>query len=119
MAQERTCLWDLKAKEESLQAQLDKAITDHVHMCTTFKMELQESAKCCEEMMAQHDDAKAQWSALEAELIGMEGHLQTVLDERDRLEEKSTNLESNIQCAFSMQRYLESQLKDRLAKSSI
>jgi len=112
-------LRDLKAEEESLQAQLDKAIADQVRMHTTFEMELRESAKCCEEMMAQHDDAKAQWSALEAELIGMEGHLQTVLDERDRLEEKSTNLKSDIQHAFSMQQYLKSQLKDGLAKSSI
>ena len=119
MAQERACLRDLEAEEESLRAQLDKAIADQGRMRTTFEKELRESAERSEETMAQLDDANAQWSALEAELDGMEGRLQTVLDERDRLEEKNTNLESDIQRAFSMQRYLESQLKDRSAKSRI
>ena len=119
MAQERARLRDLEAEEESLRAQLDKAIADQGRLRITFETELRESAERFEESRAQLDDAKAQWSALEAELDGMEGRLQTVLDERDRLEEKNTNLESDIQRAFSMQRHLESQLKDRSAKSGI
>ena len=119
MAQERARLRDLEAEEESLRAQLDKAIADQGRMRTALETELRESAERDEESRAQLDDAKAQWSALEAELDGMEGRLQTVLDERDRLDEKNTNLESDIQRAFSMQRYLESQLKDRSAKSGI
>jgi chromosome segregation ATPase len=119
IAQEQARLRDLEAEEESLRTQLDKAIADQGRMRTTFETELRESAERYEESRAQLDDAKAQWSALEAELDGMEGRLQTVLDERDRLEEKNTNLESDIQRAFSLQRYLESQLKDRSAKSRI
>ncbi len=41
-----------------------------------------------------------------------------MMDEKDALEANNTNLESEIQRTLSMRRYLESQLKDRFAKSS-
>jgi chromosome segregation ATPase len=113
MAQEQRRLRDLEVESDSLRAQLDKATADQRRMRTTFETELRESAEHLEESRAQLDDVKAQLSALEAEFDGMEGRLETALEEKDVMEAKNTNLESEIQRNFSIQRYLESQLKDR------
>jgi chromosome segregation ATPase len=117
IAQEQRRLEGLEAESDTLRAQLDKAIADQKRMRTTFEMELRESAQRLEESRAQLDDVKAHLSALEAEFDGMEGRLETALEEKDVLEAKNTNLESEIQRAFSMQRYLESQLKERSVQS--
>jgi chromosome segregation ATPase len=117
IAQEQRRLRDLEVESDSLRAQLDKATADQRRMRTTFEMELRESVEHLEESRAQLDDVKAQLSALEAEFDGMEGRLETALEEKDVLEAKNTNLESEIQRAFSIHRYIESQLKDRSAAS--
>ncbi|KAI0294920.1 hypothetical protein BC826DRAFT_1104398 [Russula brevipes] len=118
MGRLRERLRDLEADDDSLRAQLDKAITDQKRVRATFETELRESAERCEASRAQLDDVKAQLSALEAEFDGMEDRLQNSLEEKDALEAKNTNLESEIQRAFSMQRYLESQLKDSAHESA-
>jgi chromosome segregation ATPase len=117
IAQEQRRLRDLEVESDSLRAQLDKATADQRRMRTTFETELRESAERLEESRAQLDDVKAQMFALEAEFDGMEGRLETALEEKDVIEAKNTNLESDIQRTFSIQRYLESQLKDRSATS--
>ena len=108
-------LRDLEAEANSLRAQLDKAIADQKRMRAIFEAELRESAERYESSRAQLDDVKVQLSVLETEFDGAERCLQNALEEKDTLEAKNTNLESEIQRAFSMQRYLESQLKDRSA----
>lgn len=119
IVQERGRLRDLEAEDDSLRAQLDESVADQRRMRTAFETELRGSVERYEESRAELDDVKAQLSALEAEFDGMENRLQIALEERDALEAKNTNLESEIQRAFSMQRYLESQLKDRLANSRL
>ena len=109
-------LRDLEAESDSLRAQLDKAIADQKRVRATFEAELRKSAEGYEASRVELDGVKAQLSALEAEFDGVDGQLQNALEEKGALEEKNTNLESEIQRAFSMQRYLESQLKERLAK---
>jgi predicted nucleic acid-binding Zn-ribbon protein len=79
----------------------------------SLEAELRKSTERFEASRAELDDLKAQLSALEAEFDGVEA--QNAL-EKGALEEKNTNLESEIQRAYSMHRYLESQLKDRSAK---
>jgi len=110
IAREQRRLRDLEVESDTLRAQLDKAAADQRCMRTTFETELRDSAELLE-------DVKAQLFALEAEFDGMEGRLETALEEKDVLEAKNTNLESEIQRTFSIQRYLESQLKDRSAVS--
>jgi chromosome segregation ATPase len=110
-------LRELQAEADSLQAQLDKAITDQRRIRATFEAEFRESVERHEALGTERDDVKAQLNALEAEFDDAEARLQTALEEKDALEVKNTNLESEIQRAFSMQRYLESQLKDRCEKS--
>jgi chromosome segregation ATPase len=110
-------LRELQAEADSLQAQLDKAIVDQRRIRATFEAELRESVERHEALGTERDDVKAQLNALEAEFDDAEARLQTALEEKDALEVKNTNLESEIQRAFSMQRYLESQLKDRCEKS--
>jgi chromosome segregation ATPase len=109
-------LRELEAEAESLRTQLDKAIVDQKRVRATFEAELRKSAERYEASAVELDGVKAQLSILEAEFDGVDGQLQNALEERGALEEKNTNLESDIQRAFSMQRYLESQLKDRSAK---
>jgi chromosome segregation ATPase len=106
-------LRDLEAESESLRAQLDKAITDQKRVRASFEAELRKSAERYEASTVELDGVKTQLSVLEAEFDGVDSQLQNALEERGALEEKNTNLESDIQRAFSMQRYLESQLKDR------
>jgi hypothetical protein len=79
----------------------------------SLEAELRKSTERFEASRVGLDDLKAELSALAAEFDGVEA--QSAL-EKGALEEKNTNLESEIQRAYSMQRYLESQLKDRLAK---
>ncbi|KAH9982962.1 hypothetical protein BGW80DRAFT_1247656 [Lactifluus volemus] len=105
-------LRELQAEADSLQAQLDKAIADQRRIRATFEAEFRESVERHEALGTERDDVKAQLNALEAEFDDAEARLQTALEEKDALEVKNTNLESEIQRAFSMQRYLESQLKD-------
>ena len=109
----------LQTAADSLRAQLDKAIADTKRMRTAFETELRESAERCEDARAQQDAAQTQLSSLEAEFDDLETRLQTAMEEKDALEAKNTNLESEIQRTLSMQRYLESQLKDRSAKSQL
>jgi chromosome segregation ATPase len=110
---------DLQTKANSLQTQLDKAIADQKRIRATFEAELRESVERHEASKAERDDVRARLATLEAELDDMQVRLQTVLEEKDTLEAKNTNLESEIQRTFSMQRYLESQLKDRSVKSGL
>ena len=109
-------LRDLEAETDSLRAQLDKAVSDQMRVRASLEAELRKSTERFEASRVELDDVKAQLSALEAEFDGVEGQLQSALEKGAALEEKNTNLESEIQRAYSMQRYLESQLKDRLAK---
>lgn len=109
-------LRDLEVETESLRAQLDKAVSDQMRVRASLEAELRKSAERFEASRGEIDDVKAQLSALEAEFDGVEGQLQSALENGAALEEKNTNLESEIQRAYSMQRYLESQLKDRSAK---
>ena len=106
-------LRDLEAEADSLRAQLDKAVSDQMRVRASLEAELRKSTERFEASRAELDDLKAQLSALEAEFDGVEA--QNAL-EKGALEEKNTNLESEIQRAYSMHRYLESQLKDRSAK---
>ena len=117
MDQAQGHLRDLQAEASSLRVQLDKAMADHKRIRATFEAELRESIERYEASNAQRDDVKVQLSTFEAELDDMEARLQAAVEEKDALEVKNTNLESEIQRAFSMQRYLESQLKDRSVKS--
>ena len=107
---------DLEVETESLRAQLDKAVSDQMRMRASLEAELIKSAERFEASRVEVDDIKAQLSALGAEFDGVEDQLQSALDKEAGLEEKNTNLESEIQRAYSMQRYLESQLKDRSVK---
>jgi chromosome segregation ATPase len=109
----------LQTEADSLRAQLDKAIADTKRMRAAFETELRESAERCENAGAQQDAAQAQLSSLEIEFDDLETRLETAMEEKDALEAKNTNLESEIQRTLSMQRYLESQLKDRSAKSRL
>jgi len=109
-------LLDLEAETDSLRAQLDKAVSDRISVRASLEAELRKSTELFEASRVELDDLKAQLSALEAEFDGVEGQLKNALEEKGSLEEKNTNLESEIQRAYSMQRYLESQLKDRSAK---
>jgi len=109
-------LRDLEAETDSLRAQLDKAVSDQMRVRASLEAELGKSAERFEASREEVDDVKAQLSALEAEFDGVEGQLQSAFENGAALEEKNTNLESEIQRAYSMQRYLESQLKDRSAK---
>ena len=111
--QERVQL--LQTEADSLRDQLDQAIADTKRMRAAFEAELRESAERFENARAQQDDAQAQLSSLESECDDLETRLQTAMGEKDALEAKNTNLESDIQRTLSMQRYLESQLKDRSA----
>ena len=104
---------DLEAEKDSLRTQLDKAVSDQMRVRASLEAELRKSTERFEASRVELDDLKAQLSALEAEFDGVEA--QSAL-EKGALEEKNTNLESEIQRAYSMQRYLESQLKDRSAK---
>ncbi len=112
-------LRDLEVEIDSLRAQLDKAVSDQICIRASLEAELGKSTERFEASRVEVDDVKAQLSALEAEFDGVEGQLQNALGEKGALEEKNTNLESEIQRAYSMQRYLESQLKDRSAKSGL
>ena len=103
---------DLEAETDSLRAQLDKAVSDQMRVRASLEAELQRSTERFEASRVEIDDVKAQLSALEAEFDGVEAQNDL---EKGALEEKNTNLESEIQRAYSMQRYLESQLKDRSA----
>ncbi|KAI9452533.1 hypothetical protein BJY52DRAFT_1292136 [Lactarius psammicola] len=109
----------LQTEADSLRAQLDKAIVDTKHMHTAFETELQESAERCDDARAQQDAAQAQLSSLEAEFDNLETRLRSAMEEKDALEAKNTNLESEIQRTLSMQRYLESQLKDSAHESAV
>jgi chromosome segregation ATPase len=109
-------LRDLEAETDSLRAQLDRAVSDQTRVRASLEAELRKSAERFEASRAEVDDVKAQLSALGAEFDGVEDQLQSALEKGAGLEEKNTNLESEIQRAYSMQRYLESQLKDRSAK---
>jgi chromosome segregation ATPase len=109
----------LQTEADSLREQLDQAIADTKHMRAAFETELRESAERFENARAQQDDAQAQLSSLETECDDLETRLQSAMEEKDALEAKNTNLESDIQRALSMQRYLESQLKDRSAQSRL
>jgi chromosome segregation ATPase len=109
-------LRDLEAEADSHRAQLDKAIADQMRMRATFEAELRASAERYDASRVELDGVKAQLTTLEAEFDGVDGQLQDALEEKGALEEKNTDLEAEIQRAFSMQRYLESQLKDRSAK---
>ena len=109
-------LQDLEAEADSLRAQLDKAIVDQKRVRTTFEAELRKSAEDYEASRVELDGVKAQLSALEAEFDDVDGQLQNALEVKGALEEKNTNLESEIQRAFSMQRYLECQLKEKSVK---
>jgi len=91
---------------DTLQNQLDKAIAEKSRIRATFEKELRGSEERHEESRAQLDDVKGQLADLGAKFEG-------ALEEKDAIEAKNTNLESEIQRAYSMQRYLESQLKDR------
>jgi len=91
---------------DTLQNQLDKAIAEKSRIRVTFEKELRGSEERHEESRAQLDDVKGQLADLGAKFEG-------ALEEKDAIEAKNTNLESEIQRAYSMQRYLESQLKDR------
>ncbi|KAF8274033.1 hypothetical protein EI94DRAFT_1794680 [Lactarius quietus] len=102
----------LQTEADSLRAQLDQAIADTKCMRAAFETELRESAERFENARAQQDDAQAQLSSLETECDDLETRLQTAMEEKDAVEAKNTNLESEIQRTLSMQRYLESQLKD-------
>ena len=104
---------DLEGEVDSLRAQLDKAVSDQMRVRASLEAELRKSTGRFEASRIELDDLKAQLSALEAEFDGVEA--QNALD-KGALEEKNTDLESEIQRAYSMQRYLESQLKDRSAK---
>jgi chromosome segregation ATPase len=106
-------LRDLEAEADSLRAQLDKAVSDQMRVRASLEAELRKSTERFEASRVELDDLKAQLSGLEAEFDGVEA--QSAL-EKVALEERNTNLESEIQRAYSMQRYLESQLKDRSAK---
>ena len=103
----------LQTEADSLREQLDQAIADTKHMRAAFETELRESAERFENARAQQDDAQVQLSSLETECDDLETRLQSAMEEKDVLEAKNTNLESDIQRSLSMQRYLESQLKDR------
>ena len=107
----------LQTEADSLREQLDQAIADTKHMRAAFETELRESAERFENARAQQDDAQAQLSSLETECDDLETRLQSAMEEKDVLEAKNTNLESDIQRSLSMQRYLESQLKDRSVRS--
>ena len=109
-------LRDLEAETDSLRAQLDKAVSDQMRVRTSLEAELRKSSERFEASRVEVDNVKAQLSALEAELDDVEGQLQNALEKGAAFEEQNTNLESEIQRAYSMQRYLESQLKDRSAK---
>jgi chromosome segregation ATPase len=105
----------LQTEADSLRDELDQAIADTKCMRAAFEAELRESAERFENARARQDDAQAQLSSLESECDNLETRLQTAMEEKDALEAKNTNLESDIQRSLSMQRYLESQLKDRSA----
>lgn len=109
-------LRDLEAETDSLRAQLDKAVSDQTRVRDSLEAELRKSTERFEASRVELDNMKAQLSALEVEFDCVEDQLQSALEEKGALEEKNTNLESEIQRAYSMQRYLESQLKDRSAK---
>ena len=109
----------LQTEADSLRAQLDKAIADTKRMRAAFETELRESAERFEDANARQDAAQAQLSSLETEFDDLETRLQTAMEEKDALEATNTNLESEIQRTLSMQRYLESQLKDRFATSRL
>ena len=109
----------LQTETDSLREQLDQAIADTNHMRGAFEAELLESAERFENARAQQDDAQAQLTSLETECGDLETRLQTAIEEKDALEAKNTNLESEIQRTLSMQRYLESQLKDRSAQPKL
>ena len=109
----------LQTEADSLREQLDQAIADTKRMRTAFETELRESAERFENARAQQDDAQAQLSSLETECDDLETRLQSAMEEKDVLEAKNTNLESDIQRSLSMQRYLESQLKDRSVRSRL
>ncbi|KAI9444747.1 hypothetical protein H4582DRAFT_842831 [Lactarius indigo] len=112
-------LREFQTEAGSLRAQLDKAITDTKCMRTAFETELRESAERCEDARAQQDAAQAQLTSIEAEFDDLEARLRSALDEKDALEAKNTNIESEIQRTLSMQRYLESQLKDSAHESTV
>ena len=109
----------LQTEADTLREQLDQAIADTKRMRTAFETELRESAERFENARAQQDDAQAQLSSLETECDDLETRLQSAMEEKDVLEAKNTNLESDIQRSLSMQRYLESQLKDRSVRSRL
>ncbi|KAI0275128.1 hypothetical protein BC834DRAFT_851261 [Gloeopeniophorella convolvens] len=102
----------LQDETDSLRNQLDKAIADRTNVRATFESELRTSSERYEAAIAEQADTKAQLSALEAEVDDMESRLEATQEQKDALEAKNTNLESELQRAFSMQRYVESQLKD-------
>ncbi|KAH8997241.1 hypothetical protein EDB92DRAFT_1838622 [Lactarius akahatsu] len=108
-----------QTEADSLREQLDKAIADTKRMRTTFETELRESAERWEDARAQQDAAQAQLTSLEAEFDDMETRLRSAIEEKDALEAKNTNIESEIQRTLSMQRYLESQLKDSAHESTV
>ncbi|KAH9065689.1 hypothetical protein EDB87DRAFT_1592501 [Lactarius vividus] len=108
-----------QTEADSLREQLDKAIADTKRMRTAFETELRESAERCEDARAQQDAAHAQLASLEAEFDDLETRLRSAIEEKDALEVKNTNIESEIQRTLSMQRYLESQLKDSAHESTV
>ncbi|KAH9044425.1 hypothetical protein EDB85DRAFT_2191058 [Lactarius pseudohatsudake] len=108
-----------QTEADSLREQLDKAIADTKRMRTTFETELRESAERWEDARAQQDAAQAQLTSLEAEFDDMETRVRSAIEEKDALEAKNTNIESEIQRTLSMQRYLESQLKDSAHESTV